>query len=471
MTSGPNSKPSIIIGGGISGLSAAYYLAKRNIPSILIDSAPTLGGVIQTRTVAGCLLEGGPDSFLAAKPEAMELITELGLAQDVIGSNDHQRSTWILKNGRMIPLPEGLMMMVPTRILPTATSPLLSWSTKFRMGLELLRKPVPNAPDRSVGAFVEDHYGREAVDYLAEPLLSGVYGGDPYQLSIQSVMPRFAEMEAKFGSLTKGTLAGLAKSPKREGTTLFKTLKHGLGSLTDAIEKSIASHCQTIHAKAISVTREANEYVVQLEGHNLSTPHLIIATPAWATAQLLNTLDPALAKLLNGIGYSSSMTVGVIYDRADVPQRFKSFGFLVPKKEHRNLVACTFVDQKFNHRVPENRLLLRCFLGGAGNEAVLNWDENDIRRAVLDDIGALLSLNAQPIAFEISRWPRSMAQYHVGHSKVLQEIQDRLKAYPLLCLAGNGYDGIGIPDCIRSGKNSAERFQSSSYFRQLINSN
>jgi oxygen-dependent protoporphyrinogen oxidase len=200
VTSGPNTLPSIIIGGGISGMSAAYYLAKRNLPSILIDSGAKLGGVIQTQTVEGCVLEGGPDSFLAAKPEAMSLITELGLAGDVIGSNDHQRATWILKNGRMIPLPDGLMMMVPTRIWPTVTSPLLSWKTKVRMGLELLRKPVTNAPDRSVGAFVEDHYGREAVDYLAEPLLSGVYGGDPYQLSLKSVMPRFADMDCRHGN-------------------------------------------------------------------------------------------------------------------------------------------------------------------------------------------------------------------------------------------------------------------------------
>lgn len=458
MSSAPN-PPSIIIGGGISGLSAAYYLAKRNLPSILIDSNPTLGGVIQTRTVEGCLLEGGPDSFLAAKPEAMALINEVGLSGDVIGSNDHQRATWILKHGRMIPLPDGLMMMVPTRIWPTATSPLLSWSTKIRMGLELLRKPVPNAPDRSVGAFVEDHYGREAVDYLAEPLLSGVYGGDPYQLSIQAVMPRFADMEAKYGSLTKGTLAGLSQAPKREGSTLFKTLKHGLGSLTAAIEKAIAPHCRILRAKAQSVTRTGNEYTVQVNGETLHTPHLVIATPAWAAAELLQTLDPSIANLLSGIGYSSSMTVGVIYDRKDVPQQFNSFGFLVPKTERRHLVACTFVDQKFNHRVPANRLLLRCFLGGAGNDAVLGWDESDLKRAVLDDIASLLGLKANPIAFESSRWPRSMAQYQVNHKKLIVELQDRIKAYPLLFLAGNGYHGIGIPDCIRTGKEAADRFQ------------
>jgi len=351
------------------------------------------------------------------------------------------------------------MMMVPTRIWPTVKSPLLSWATKIKMGLEFFRRPKPNAPDRSVGAFVEDHYGREAVEYLAEPLLSGVYGGDPYKLSVESVLPRFAEMESTYGSLTKGTLAGLAKAPKREGSTLFKTLKNGLGSLVDAIEKSIAPHCQTLREEAISVSMEGDEYLVQLKDQTLRTRHLIIATPAWATAKLLANLDPAISKLLSQIGYSSSMTVGVIYDRKDVPQKFNSFGFLVPKSERRHLVACTFVDQKFNHRVPENRLLLRCFLGGAGNEAILSWDEGAIKQAVLDDIDSLLGLKAKPIAIEISRWPRSMAQYEVGHKKIIQELQDRLNAYPFLFLAGNGYLGIGIPDCIKSGKESADRFQ------------
>lgn len=459
MSSDPNQSPSIIIGGGISGLSAAYYLAKRNLPSILIESAPQLGGVIQTQTVADCLLEGGPDSFLAAKPEALTLIGELGLEGDVIGSNDHQRSTWILKNERMVPLPDGLMMMVPTRIWPTAKSPLLSWGTKIRMGLELFHRPVANAPDRSVGEFVEDHYGREAVDYLAEPILSGVYGGDPYQLSIQSVLPRFADMEAKYGSLTKGTLAGLAKAPKNTGSTLFKTLKHGLGSMVVAMEKSIAGRCRVLHTQAQSITREGEDYLVQLPNEVLRTRHLIVATPAWAAAKLLESLDPGIAKLLGGIGYSSSMTVGVIYDRGQVKQRFDSFGFLVPKKERRHLVACTFVDQKFNHRVPENRLLLRCFLGGAGNEAVLGWAEPELKRAVLDDIRTLLGLDVEPVAFQVSRWPRSMAQYQVGHKKLIQELKDRLKSYPLLYLAGNGYHGIGIPDCIRTGKEASDGFQ------------
>ena len=184
----------VIIGGGISGLSAAYYLAKGGASSTIIESRTRLGGVIQTEHVEGCIIEAGPDSFLSAKPAAMELIRELGLASDVIGSNDHLRITFVRKNGRLVPLPDGLMMMVPTKILPLVTTGLVSWSTKIRMGLELLRAPKPKTDDESVAEFIEEHYGAEAVDYLAEPLLSGIYGGNPRDLSVKSVLPRFVDL-------------------------------------------------------------------------------------------------------------------------------------------------------------------------------------------------------------------------------------------------------------------------------------
>lgn len=458
MSSDPKTLPSIIIGGGISGLAAAYFLAEQNRPSILLEPS-RLGGVIQTKVLADCVLEEGPDSFLSAKPEALDLIRELGLEHEVIGSNDHQRATWIYRGGEMIPLPDGLMMMVPTKVMPLAASPLLGWSTKLRMGLEFFRAPAHSREDRSVGEFIEDHYGREAVDYLAEPLLSGVYGGDPYKLSVDSVLPRFAEMEAKFGSLTKGTLASLAKAPKTPGATLFRTLKRGLGSLIAALEEKIAPHCRILRTQAERVERSGpNSYRVLAANTSFETGHLIIATPAWAAGELLATLDPNLASLLQGIDYSSSLTAGLIYDRALVKQSFPSFGFLVPAKERRQVVACTFVDQKFDHRVPPDKLLLRCFLGGAGNAAVLNLSDQDLSSLIQDELRSLLALDAVPVAFSASRWPKSMAQYEVGHATRLQKLEEHLRRYPLLFLAGNGYRGIGIPDCIKSAKLAAQIF-------------
>jgi oxygen-dependent protoporphyrinogen oxidase len=330
----------------------------------------------------------------------------------------------------------------------------------MRMGFELLRKPGPARPDRSVGEFIEEHYGAEAVEYLAEPLLSGVYGGDPYKLSIQSVMPRFAEIEAKYGSLTKGTLAGIAKAPKpAAGGTLFRTLKRGLGSLVEALQKAIAPHCRILPEKALRIERrEDGTYSVQSSNGSFASKHVVIATPAWAAAEILDSLDAELAQELRGVGYSSSLTAGLIYDRAQLSRKFPAFGFLVPRKERRQLVACTFVDQKFNHRVPEHRLLLRCFLGGAGNEAILNQSDESLQSLIEEELRALLGIETKPIGFSVSRWPRSMAQYEVGHAQRLQKIEERLSRYPFLFLAGNGYKGIGIPDCIRTGKLSSQIF-------------
>src|ERR1017187_7444935 len=257
----------VIIGGGISGLSTAYYLARGGVPSTILEARPRLGGVIQTERVEGCTIEAGPDSFLSAKPAAFELIRELGLADQVIGSNDHLRKTYIRKGGRLIPMPDGLMMMVPTRILPLLTTPLLSWGTKIRMGMELLRAPKRKPGDESVADFVEEHYGAEAVDYLAEPLLSGIYGGDPRDLSVTAVPPRFVELAAKYGSLTRGVLAARAQAPKSQTPApLFRTLKGGLGQLVDAVAASIRGKVEVRQARAETVERTPTGFRVRLDG-------------------------------------------------------------------------------------------------------------------------------------------------------------------------------------------------------------
>jgi oxygen-dependent protoporphyrinogen oxidase len=216
----------IVVGGGISGLSAAYYLSRRGIASTLIEKDARLGGVIRTEIVHGSVLEDGPDSFIAIKPWALELIRELGLSDEVIGSNDHLRVTYLLRHGRLVPLPDGLMLMVPTKLAPMIGTRLLGWPTKIRMGLEMLRRPPRQPlPDRSVADFIRDHYGQESVDYLAEPLLAGVYGGDPEALSVTSVLPRFVELEAKYGSLSRGVLAEMRRAHGKTGkATLFRTL-------------------------------------------------------------------------------------------------------------------------------------------------------------------------------------------------------------------------------------------------------
>lgn len=447
----------LIIGGGITGLSAAYELVKAGERPLLLEAAPRLGGVIETGFVQDCVLEGGPDSFLAAKPAAAELIRELGLGHDLIGSRDESRVTYVVKAGRLVPLPDGLMMMVPTRILPMARSPLVSWGAKLKMAGEFFLKPAPaDTPDRSVADFIRAHYGQEAVDYLAEPLLSGVYGGSVERLSVNSVLTRFVDLERKYGSLTKGVLAMRARAAGRgESGPLFLTLRRGLQQLVDALERIVRPAAEVIHAEARSIAWLGDRWSVVHSSGTLEAGRLILAIPAWRAGALLREVDRRLAELLEGIEYSSSVTLALGYRKDRSGPVPPGFGFLVPAAERKTLVACTFVGAKFSDRVPDTHHVLRCFLGGAGRENVLDWDDAEIIRTVRSELRQLLGWDAEPEFVQLRRWRRAMAQYAVGHAARMGEIAARLEALPALALAGNAYDGIGISDCVRTGRAAA----------------
>lgn len=449
--------PVAIIGGGISGLSTAYYLAKAGVSSTLIEARPRLGGVIQSEHVEGCVIEAGPDSFLSMKPAAMDLIRELGLADEVIGSNDHLRVTYVWKCGRLVPLPDGLQLMVPTKLVPLLATRLLSWPTKLRMGLELFHPPGRHPEDQSVANFITSHYGAEAVDYLAEPLLSGIYGGSPSALSISSVLPRFVELEAKYGSLTKGVLAELkANKAQAKRLPLFRTLKSGLGQLVSALAARLIGHTTILRGRAEAIERTGGGFRIRLEHGSLECAQLVLACEAHSGAKLIGTLDGRLADLLGGIPYSSSMTVALGFPDSVFPKPLDGFGFLVPKRERRRLVACTWVGTKFSHRVPSGTTLLRCFLGGMDDGAILSESDDAIISAVVNELHDIVGFRAAPAFSRIYRWPRSMAQYTVGHPARLAEIEARAAAIPGFQLAGNAYTGIGIPDCIRMGRQAAE---------------
>jgi oxygen-dependent protoporphyrinogen oxidase len=436
----------VIVGGGISGLSAAYDLARAGIPHTLFEKLPRLGGVIETKSQDGCLLECGPDSFLAAKPDALALVKQLGLEGELIGSNDHQRTTYILKHGRLVPLPEGVMMIVPTKVMPMVKSNLLSWGTKIGMGFEMLRRPKLY-PDRSVAEFVVDHFGQETLDYLAEPLLSGVYGGDPHQLSAASVLPRFVEMEATKGSLGRAVMGTRSSS----GGSLFKTLASGLGAMVEAL----ATYANIRHTGIDAIERRGSDFRVRADGEWIDASNVIVATPAPAASSLLAAVDAEVAELLGAIPYSSSAIVSMIFEEPKFDGQRAGFGFLVPKRERDRLAACTFVATKFPHRAPEDRILLRCFFGGIGDEAILSETDESLITIAREELRRILGLTAAPLFTNISRWPKSMAQYTVGHSVRIAEVNARVAAIPGLHLAGNAYDGIGIPDCVRSGRQAA----------------
>jgi protoporphyrinogen/coproporphyrinogen III oxidase len=437
----------VIVGGGISGLSTAYYLAKAGVRSTLIEKSPWLGGIIQTERIEGCLVEAGPDSFLSSKPWAMELIRELGLEDQVIGSNDHLRKTFIRKAGRLVEMPDGLQFLVPTRIAPIVTTPLLSWRTKVRIGLEWFRSPpAAPRPDCSVAEFVAGHYGQEAVEYLAEPLLAGVYGGAPETLSVSSVLPRFVELESKYGSLSKGLLA-----ERRAATPapIFRTLKDGLGSLTSALTRSIESKVKIVHGEVEAIERQPSGYRLRVSGDWIAASQLALACESHGSARLVSGFDPVLAEHLSGIPYNSSTVIAMGFNAASFSKPLEGFGFLIPRLERRRLVACTFMATKFPFRAPENRILLRCFLGGLP-------DDEGLLEAVLEELRETIGLTGDPLFTRIYRWPLSMAQYTVGHGRRVSAIEVRLRQNPGLYLAGNAYHGVGVPDCIRMGRDVAE---------------
>jgi protoporphyrinogen/coproporphyrinogen III oxidase len=432
----------LIVGGGISGLSAAYYLSKAGIRPTLLERNSRIGGVIQTSVQQGCVLEEGPDGFLGAKPWAMNLIRELGLADQVIGSNDHSRITYIVKNGKLIRMPAGLMMMVPTKIMPIAGTPLLSWGAKIRMGLEIFRKPRGPQADRSVHDFLLDHYGQESIDYLAEPLLAGVYGGDPRQMSVNSVLARFVDLEAKYGSLTRGVLA----SPRPQGGGPFLlTLKGGLGDLIEALRSS----ADIIRGNAEALQQISDGLRVRVNGDWMEAEHVVLAMPAHEAP--LGTLSPELAGHLACIPYTTSITLALGYRKAGFGHPLNGHGFLVPKKERKYVFGCTWVGNKFDYRVPDDMVVLRCFLG---SDAMPLSDEQlvDTARA---ELRSIMGLEATPVFHNVARWPNSMAQYTVGHEKRVARIEELVRSIPGLHLAGNAYHGIGIPDCVRMGQEAA----------------
>jgi oxygen-dependent protoporphyrinogen oxidase len=446
-----------VIGGGISGLSAAYYLAKLGIGCTLIERQPRLGGVIRTDKVKGCVIEAGPDSFIAQKPWAFELIRALGLGGDVIGSNDHLRCTYVVKHRRLVRLPDGLMLMIPTKVMPLIASPLLGWGTKLRMAFEWLRRPSRGEfIDDSVAHFVASHYGQETVDYLAEPLLAGIYGGDPEQLSVASVLPRFVEIERKYGSLTRGVLRERARAARQaKGSPLFQTLKGGLNQLVEAVEAGTRPAPVVLHGAAETLVREGSAYRVRVNGDWVEADHVVLACPAYEAGALLTALDRELAQQLEAIPYSNAITISAGYQRPQFTHPLNGFGFLVPKRERELLMACTWVGTKFAHRVPESKAVLRCFVGGQ-DESALALSDQELETHTRAELSDLMGVTTDPAFVHIARWPRSMAQYPVGHAARVRDIEARLAKLPGVHVAGNAYHGIGVPDCVRMGREAAE---------------
>ena len=456
-----------ILGGGISGLAAAFALeelrrAGSDLEYVLYEASSRLGGVLRTEQVDGCLVEAGPDSFITEKPWATDLCRDLGLGDQLIGSNDADRKTYILTNGRLVEMPDGLMFMVPTKILPTGLSPLFSWKAKLRMTKELFHPPRAVDHDESVAAFVERHYGAEMVDRLADPLLSGVYGGEAASLSVRAVLPRFAEMERTHGSLGRAMLAArkkVAAGPRKPAPPLFTSLKDGMQSLAETVVARLtpASLLTNATVQAVQAEGGTEGWVVSAGMQSDQFDCVIVALPAPAAAKVLRMASSELSAELAAIQYSSSITVGLGYDREVRESLPPGFGFLVPRSEGKKLLAATFVHNKFPHRAPEDRALLRCFFAARNAEDVWQLTDEQIVEIVRDELQQILGLRAEPLFARVYKWKSAMAQYGVGHLDRLDRIERLRKQLPGLALAGNAYRGIGVPDCVRSGRDAAKQ--------------
>jgi protoporphyrinogen/coproporphyrinogen III oxidase len=465
----------VIVGGGVSGLAAAHRLSElaERRPAgepppevLLLEASGRLGGTVRTARREGFLLEGGPDSFISEKPAALELAARLGLGERVIETNAAHRRSFVVRAGRLRPTPEGFQLLAPSRLWPFLTTDIFTLRGKARMALELLLpRRRASDDDESLARFVRRRFGREALERMAQPMVGGIYTADPERLSLRATMPRFIEMEREHRSL----ILALWKRARRQrgpqnGASgarygLFLSFDEGMQALTDALAARLPSASVRLNARVTEVVREggARRWSVRTEsGETLSADAVCLALPAYAAARLLRAADDALASELDAIPYASTATVNLAYKREDIPHPLDGFGFVVPFIERRATLACTFSSVKFPSRAPAGHALLRAFVGGALQPEMFELGEGEMVSAVRRDLRDLLGVGAAPLFAHVERWPRSMAQYHVGHLARLSRIEARLQSLSGLRLCGNAYTGAGVPDCVRVGEEAAD---------------
>jgi oxygen-dependent protoporphyrinogen oxidase len=466
----------IIIGGGIAGLSAAYYSLKKAPEArvTLLEAGDRWGGKITTERVAfddgQFIIEGGPDTFLATKPYATALCKELGLDGRLQGTNPQHKNTYVLHRGRLLPLPDGLAMMIPTNISSVLRSGLLGWPAKLRMGLDFLLPAHPRisragAPsgDESLGGFISRRLGRAAYENLIEPLMSGIYAGDGDELSLQSTFPFLRDLELNYGSLVRGALQMRRKSalngkPAQGSRSVFLTPAGGLAEVVEVLvtrlQQDNARMC--LNTPVARIAHQADRYLAGLaDGSVLEADAVILATPAHVSATLLASLDPALAADLQAIPYASTATISLAYRQVDLPRKLDGYGYVIPRREGRRALACTWTSTKFPHRAPEGYALMRVFVGRAGQS--IPWNEPALLSVAREELALTLGITAEPLLSRVFMWDRAMPQYNLGHPERLASIDAALEKQPGLALAGNGYRGIGIPDCIHSGELAAAK--------------
>jgi oxygen-dependent protoporphyrinogen oxidase len=471
-------KRAVVIGGGITGLTACYRLTQQaqagNLPLdvVLLEAGDRLGGVIATRHEAcpaprsgdGLVLEEGPDCFLATKPWGVELCDELGLSAELTGTTTEHRQSFIVRRGKLVPVPQGFYLMAPGSLWPFVTTRAFSWSGKLRMALDLvLPRRIPE-DDESLADFVTRRLGREALERMAQPMVGGIYTADPRRLSMQATMPQFLEMERRHRSLILALRhrqrQASAQQPGVSGARygLFASFRSGMQTLVDALADRLPAGTVRLQTPVRSVRRnpDTQRWIVSPhDGPDLEADALCLALTAPHAARLLSGLDPELAAGLHDIPYASSAVVTLACNRADIAHPLNGMGFVVPAVEQRNLIACSFSSVKFAGRAPAGKVLLRAFVGGALQQEQALWPDAKLQDVVLQDLRQLLGLTGTPPLCRVSRHSNAMPQYHVGHLARIERLEAAARRWPGLALAGNAYHGVGVPDCIHSGDDAA----------------
>ncbi len=472
----------VVIGGGITGLAAAHRLlelnARREKPFevLLLEAGARLGGIIHTHRRDGFLLEGGPDSFISEKPAALDLARRINLDEHLIQTEPSNRRSFIVRDKKLRPVPQGFQLLAPSRFWPFVTSEIFSWTGKARIALDLvLPRGKSGEEDESLAAFVRRRFGREALERMAQPMVGGIYTADPETLSLRATMPRFLEMERKERSLILAMWRASRQAQAKEdndgeGTSgarysLFLSFDKGMQMLTDALAARLPQNSVRLNTQIHSLIcncASSNEdtkrwSVVTESGEVIAADALCIALPAHAAANILRGIDEEIASLLSSITHTSAATVNLAYKREHVPHRLDSFGFVTPAIERLSTIACTFSSIKFSGRAPEGCVLLRAFVGGALQPDVFALDEERILETVRGDLQLLLGIERRPLFSLVEKWPDSMPQYTLGHTERTKTLRTRIDTLPALELAGNYFDGVGIPDSIRGGETAAEK--------------
>lgn len=463
----PPSPPTIaVVGAGIAGLAAAHRIVELShahhtpVDVKLFEAGPRLGGSIATERTDGFVIEAGPDSFLSEKPWALALCERLGVTNRLVGTREEFRRTYVVRRGRLYPLPDGFLLLAPTRLWPLAVSGLFSWPGKLRMALDLVLPRGTPCTDESLRSFVTRRLGREALERVAQPLVGGIYTADADTLSLAATMPRFLEMERKHRSiiLAMWRQQRRANPAARTGSgarwSLFVSFDNGMQTLVDLLAERIPTGSIFLQTPLFGLAR-LPDHRWRLNA-NVECDAVVLATPAHTSSRLVAPVDPDLGQELGGIAYASSATLTLAYRRADIPRPLDSFGFVVPLIEGNGMVACTFSSLKYPGRAPEDFVLLRTFVGGAAQQHVFERDDQLIETNVRRELRTLLGITAEPVLRRLHRHKDAMPQYYVGHLDRIARIEAGLAQLPGLFVAGSAYRGVGVPDCVHTGEMAAE---------------